>query len=237
MSELTDIFSKMKIELSDSQVEKLNKFYDMLVERNKVMNLTAITEYSQVVVKHFADSAAVASAIDMEKELSVIDVGTGAGFPGIVLKIVFPYLKITLLDSLNKRIKFLNEVIEALQLRNIKAVHGRAEDIARDKNEREKYDVCVSRAVANLSSLSEYCIPFVKVGGIFVSYKAEDCDAEVKAAVQAVNLLGGKINDVVSYNIPSTDICRKFVIIKKVKATALKYPRKAGLPTKEPLGQ
>lgn len=235
MSELTDVFSKMNIELDDSQVDKLNKFYEMLVERNKVMNLTAITEYSQVVIKHFADSAAVAHAVDLNKISTVLDVGTGAGFPGIVLKIVFPHLNITLLDSLNKRINFLNEVIEELNLQNIRTVHKRAEDFARDKNEREKYDLCVSRAVANLSSLSEYCLPFVKVGGLFVSYKAEDCEDEVNAAGKAIKILGGILNDTISYNIPNSDICRKFIVINKVKSTSSKYPRKAGLPTKEPL--
>lgn len=235
MSELTDIFSMMKINITETQEKQLNKFYEMLIERNKVMNLTAITEYSQVVIKHYADSAAIANVADMESDMRIIDVGTGAGFPGIVLKIIFPHLSLTLLDSLNKRINFLKEVISELQLEDIRAVHARAEDFARVKDEREKYDLCVSRAVANLSSLSEYCLPFVKVGGIFISYKAENCEEEIKTADKAVKLLGGTIKDIITCEIPASDIKRKFIVVEKKKSTPAKYPRKAGLPAKEPL--
>ena len=207
----------------------------MLVDTNKVMNLTAITEYSEVVIKHFADSAAIGCITDMNGNIDVIDVGTGAGFPGIVLKIVYPQLSVVLLDSLNKRVNFLKNVITELGLTDISAIHGRAEDIARNKDYREKFDLCVSRAVANMSSLSEYCLPFVKVGGRFIPYKADGCDEEVKTASKAVNILGGKIRKIESYVIPDTDICRKFVVIDKLRNTSAKYPRKAGLPTKEPL--
>ena len=171
----------------------------------------------------------------MSGNIDVIDVGTGAGFPGIVLKIVYPQLSVVLLDSLNKRVNFLKNVITELGLTDISAIHGRAEDIARNKDYREKFDLCVSRAVANMSSLSEYCLPFVKVGGRFIPYKADGCDEEVKTASKAVNILGGKIRKIESYVIPDTDICRKFVVIDKLRNTSAKYPRKAGLPTKEPL--
>ena len=235
MSEIKEIFDKMHIELPDGALELLNRYYEMLVDTNKVMNLTTITEYSEVVIKHFADSAAIGCITDMNGNIDVIDVGTGAGFPGIVLKIVYPQLSVVLLDSLNKRVNFLKNVITELGLTDISAIHGRAEDIARNKDYREKFDLCVSRAVANMSSLSEYCLPFVKVGGRFIPYKADGCDEEVKTASKAVNILGGKIRKIESYVIPDTDICRKFVIIDKLRNTSVKYPRKAGLPTKEPL--
>ena len=235
MSEIKEVFDKMHIELPDGALELLNRYYEMLVDTNKVMNLTAITEYSEVVIKHFADSAAIGCITDMNRNIDVIDVGTGAGFPGIVLKIVYPQLSVVLLDSLNKRVNFLKNVITELGLTDISAIHGRAEDIARNKDYREKFDLCVSRAVANMSSLSEYCLPFVKVGGRFIPYKADGCDEEVKTASKAVNILGGKIRKIESYVIPDTDICRKFVVIDKLRNTSAKYPRKAGLPTKEPL--
>ncbi len=235
MSEIKEVFDKMHIELPDGALELLNRYYEMLVDTNKVMNLTAITEYSEVVIKHFADSAAIGCITDMSGNIDVIDVGTGAGFPGIVLKIVYPQLSVVLLDSLNKRVNFLKNVITELGLTDISAIHGRAEDIARNKDYREKFDLCVSRAVANMSSLSEYCLPFVKVGGRFIPYKADGCDEEVKTASKAVNILGGKIRKIESYVIPDTDICRKFVVIDKLRNTSAKYPRKAGLPTKEPL--
>ena len=235
MSEIKEVFDKMHIELPDGALELLNRYYEMLIDTNKVMNLTTITKYSEVVIKHFADSAAIGCITDMNGNIDVIDVGTGAGFPGIVLKIVYPQLSVVLLDSLNKRVNFLKNVITELGLTDISAIHGRAEDIARNKDYREKFDLCVSRAVANMSSLSEYCLPFVKVGGRFISYKADGCDEEVKTASKAVNILGGKIRKIESYVIPDTDICRKFVVIDKLRNTSAKYPRKAGLPTKEPL--
>ena len=235
MSEIKEVFDKMHIELPDGALELLNRYYEMLIDTNKVMNLTTITEYSEVVIKHFADSAAIGCITDMNGNMDVIDVGTGAGFPGIVLKIVYPQLSVVLLDSLNKRVNFLKNVITELGLTDISAIHGRAENIARNKDYREKFDLCVSRAVANMSSLSEYCLPFVKVGGRFIPYKADGCDEEVKTASKAVNILGGKIRKIESYVIPDTDICRKFVVIDKLRNTSAKYPRKAGLPTKEPL--
>ena len=207
----------------------------MLVEWNKVMNLTGITKRDEVDEKHFVDSLSVVQVFDVDKCKKVIDVGTGAGFPGIPLKILFPDMEITLLDSLNKRIQFLNAVIEELGLKKINTIHGRAEDFAKKEEYREQYDLCVSRAVANLSTLSEYCLPYVKVGGAFVPYKSGEIDEEVNAAKNAIKILGGKIVQVKKFTLPGSDIGRSFVKISKVSKTAKRYPRKAGLPSKEPL--
>ena len=229
--------SALGITLTDVQKEQFDKFYELLVEWNKVMNLTGITEYEEVNEKHFVDSVSIVKAIDINKVETVIDIGTGAGFPGIPLKIAFPHLKIVLLDSLNKRINFLNTVINELGLKDISTIHGRAEDFAKKPEYREQFDLCVSRAVANLSTLSEYCIPYINKGGQFVPYKSGEIDEEVQQAKKAVHILGGTIEDVVKFQLPGTEIGRSFVKIKKVQNTAKKYPRKAGLPSKEPLGQ
>ena len=221
------------IELTDSQLNAFETYYDMLIDRNKVMNLTAITEFDEVMDKHFLDSVYLFRSIKLEADYKLIDIGTGAGFPGIPLKIVFPELKITLLDSLNKRVGFLNDLIEELNLNDIEAIHGRAEDIARDKAYRASYDIAVSRAVANLSTLSEYCLPFVKIGGKFVSYKSGDCADEVDNAKAAIHLLGGKINKIDEFSYSNNS--RSFIVIDKVMNTSSKYPRKAGLPSKKPL--
>lgn len=236
---MSQIFEKkineLGIVLSEVQKKQFDQFYDLLVEWNKVMNLTGITEYEEVNEKHFIDSLSIVKAVDMEKVYTVIDVGTGAGFPGIPLKIAFPHLKIVLLDSLNKRIKFLNEVIDQLGLKDISTIHGRAEDYAKQMEYRERFDLCVSRAVANLSTLSEYCIPYVQVGGMFIPYKSGEIDEEVVQAKKAVHLLGGKLEDVVKFQLPESEISRSFVKIKKVNSTTKKYPRKSGLPAKEPI--
>ncbi len=226
---------EIDIVLNEYQVEQFMKYYDMLIEKNKVMNLTAITDPEEVIDKHFIDSLAIHKFINWKTDGRVIDIGTGAGFPGIPLKIAFPDISIVLLDSLNKRIKFLNEVVDELGLENIECIHGRSEDIARKIEYREKFDYCVSRAVANLSSLSELCIPFVKVGGYFVSYKAGNSKEEIENAQNAVNKLGGKVEKLTEFSLPGTELDRVFVEIRKVKTTSNKYPRKAGTPTKEPL--
>ena len=227
--------NELGITLTDKQKQQFDKFYELLVEWNKVMNLTGITEYEEVNEKHFVDSLSIVKAIDIEKVKTVIDIGTGAGFPGIPLKIAFPHLEVVLLDSLNKRINFLNVVISELGLTDIKTIHGRAEDYAKQAEYREKFDLCVSRAVANLSTLSEYCLPYVSVDGLFVPYKSGEIDEEMGNSKNAVKILGGKIENVVRFQLPGTEIGRSFVKIKKIKNTAKKYPRKAGLPAKEPI--
>lgn len=224
---------ELHIQLTEEQIYQFIKYYEMLVEKNKVMNLTAITEFDEVIEKHFLDSLSLIKVYDLERDISVLDMGTGAGFPGIPLKIAFPGLKVTLADSLNKRILFLQEVINELHLENIEAVHARAEELGKNKTYREMYDVVVSRAVANLSSLEEYCVPFVKIGGNFISYKSGEIEEEVANAKNATFLLGGKVKDVYKFDLYEQK--RSFVIIEKVKGTPKTYPRKAGTPTKTPL--
>lgn len=226
---------QLHIELSEKQMEQFLQYYEMLVEKNKVMNLTAITEFDEVVEKHFLDSVSLTQQLDLHQPLKVLDLGTGAGFPGIPLKIVFPELEITLMDSLNKRVLFLQDVISSLQLQNIEAVHGRAEEAARNKKYRESFDLCVSRAVANISTLSEYCLPFVKIGGSFISYKSSTIEDELEDGKKGIAILGGKVKDVYKFTLPDSELQRSFVIIEKEKKTPKAYPRKAGTPSKEPL--
>jgi len=227
--------SEMGIFLTEKKLEQFLIYYEMLVEWNEVMNLTAITEFQDVMKKHFVDSISLIKAYDVTRESSVIDIGTGAGFPGLALKIAFPQLKVTLLDSLNKRILFLNAVIEKLNLSDVETIHGRAEDFAKPGKLREQYDLCVSRAVANLSTLSEYCLPFVKKEGMFISYKSEKISEEILMAENAISLLGGKVKEQIEFTLPNSDIYRNLFVIQKIKDTPKKFPRKAGLPAKEPL--
>lgn len=240
----TDSFLKdlreLNIALTEEQLEQFMTYYELLKEWNQFMNLTAITEYEEVLKKHFIDSLSLVKACqfdmsDSDKPFSVIDIGTGAGFPGIPLKIAFPYLRVTLLDSLQKRVNFLREVIEKLSLKEIDVFHGRAEDFAKKEAFREQYDLCVSRAVANLSTLSEYCLPYVKVKGKFISYKSEKLIEELKSSKNAISILGGKIERQVEFMIPDTDIYRNLLVIFKQKKTPAGYPRKAGVPAKMPL--
>ena len=225
----------LNIELNDKQIEQFILYYEMLIEWNSFINLTSITEFDAVMKKHFIDSISLIKAFDVSKSINVIDVGTGAGFPGLALKIAYPKLKITLLDSLNKRIQFLDEVINKLELNEINTIHGRAEDFAKKDDHREKYDLCVSRAVANLATLSEYCLPYVKLNGYFISYKSEKISEELMNAEKAIKLLGGEIKNQIEFSLPETDIYRNLVVIKKIANTPKKYPRKAGLPSREPL--
>ena len=233
-------FEEYGITLTDEQLQQFDAYYSMLIEWNKVMNLTGITEFDDVCKLHFTDSISSTGYFDFSKELTVIDIGTGAGFPGIPLKIVFPQLKITLLDSLNKRLNFLNAVIEELGLNeigSIKTLHGRAEDYCQKKEGslRETFDVAVSRAVANMATLSEYCLPYVKTGGSFIAYKSEKAEDELADAKGAIHLLGGKLESVNEFLLPVTDVSRTICVVKKVEPTSKKYPRKAGVPSRQPL--
>lgn len=234
----------LHITLSDSQVEQFVTYYELLVEKNLIMNLTAITDFNEVLKKHFIDSLSLVKISDLDsryflnfsdQEFSLIDIGTGAGFPGIPLKIAFPNLKVTLMDSLNKRVDFLNEVIDVLKLDEINVIHGRAEDYAKPDKLREKYDLCVSRAVANLSTLSEYCLPYVKIGGRFISYKSEKAADEIKESEYAIGILGGQIEKQIDFKLPDSDIYRNLVVVEKVSETPSGYPRKAGTASKKPL--
>lgn len=236
-------FKKIGIELDEKKVNQFINYYEMLIEKNKVMNLTAITEFNDVLIKHFIDSVLIcktsgfADIVD-KNEISIIDVGTGAGFPGIPLKIVYPQINITLLDSLNKRINFLNEVVDKLELSYVSCIHGRAEDFGHNELYREKFDLCVSRAVANLSTLTEYCIPFVKNDGLFISYKATGAEEEINGSKNAMKILGCKIIDVdkiIMCDLDNISYERNMVIIKKEKNLSKKYPRKSGTPSRNPL--
>ena len=235
MNKFERALEKLNIHLNEKQMYQFQTYYEMLVETNKVMNLTAITEMEDVITKHFIDSLCLIKAVPQLGKQKILDLGTGAGFPGIPLKIVFPDLEIVLMDSLNKRIHFLEEVIQRLDLKNISAVHGRAEEMARKGEYRQQFDICVSRAVANLASLAEYCIPFVKIGGCFVSYKSADVDEEAENAKRAVFLMGGKIEDVIKFRLPGSDQGRSLIYIKKEKGTPKAYPRKAGTPARNPI--
>ena len=225
--------NNLNIDISDNQLDKFYQYMNLLLEWNEKINLTAITEYKEIILKHFIDSLTISKYID--KDSYIVDVGTGAGFPGIPLKIIRDDIKIILVDSLNKRIKFLDEVIDKLHLQNIKTVHARAEEFGRNKEYREKFDVATSRAVANLSTLSEYMMPLVKVGGKSICMKGKDIKQEIKDASNAIKILGGEISNIEEFQLTNNDINRSVISILKVKNTPSKYPRKAGTPSKEPI--
>lgn len=224
---------KLTIKLSVEQLEKFYSYMSLLLEWNEKMNLTAITEPNEIILKHFVDSLTILNEINNNSK--VVDVGTGAGFPGIPLSIANESLKITLVDSLNKRLIFLQEVIDKLELKNIEIVHSRAEDFGQNKKYRESFDIATSRAVANLSTLSEYLIPLVKISGKCICMKASDVEEEINQAKNAINVLGGTIEKIEEFKLPESDIGRTIIIINKQKQTPNKYPRKAGTPSKEPI--
>ena len=231
---LSDCAQTAGFDLATPQLEQFRQYADLLVEWNQKMNLTAITEPSEIVTKHFIDS--LYGLPYLPNGGTLIDVGTGAGFPGIPLKIARPDISLTLLDSLNKRLTFLNEVVRALALPDVKTIHSRAEEGATKKSPlREKFAVATSRAVAQLTAVAEYCLPYVKVGGVFLAYKGGDVEEECKQAKNAVKTLGGDIRDIVSYTIPTTDITHTVVVIEKIKETADIYPRQQGKISKKPL--
>ena len=237
LEEFTKIFNnyleKLNLTLTEEQIEKFYNYMNLLIEWNKKINLTAIVEPKGIILKHFIDSLTIEKYI--KKGENIIDVGTGAGFPGIPLKIAREDLKITLADSLNKRINFLNEVINKLDLKNIETIHTRAEELGKNKKYREKFDIATSRAVANMSTLSEYLIPFIKVKGRCICMKSSDIDTELENAKKAINILGCKIESKDKFDLPNSDLGRSVIILRKVKNTPSKFPRKAGTPAKEPI--
>lgn len=225
---------KVGVDIDDAKAEAFLKYKDLLIEWNKKINLTSITEEKDIIIKHFIDSIAIIKYIKLTNK-KVIDIGTGAGFPGIPLKIIDNSIEVTLVDSLNKRIIFLNEVIQQLNLKNIFSIHSRAEDLGINNNYREKYDICVSRAVANLSTLCEYSLPLVNVGGVFISQKGPNIEDELNESKKAISVLGGELEKVERIQLPFTDIIHTIIFIKKVRQCPVKYPRKSGKPTKEPI--
>lgn len=232
-NKLKEISKQINIDLNEKQLNQFKKYMDLLLEWNEKINLTAITEEDEVILKHFIDSMTANKYI--EKETSIVDVGTGAGFPGIPVSIVRDDVKVTLVDSLNKRINFLNEVISNIELKNINTIHSRAEDFGKNKQYRESFDISVSRAVANLSVLVEYLLPLVKVGGKCICMKGSEVEEEIAEAKFAIKELGGKIESVNEFCLPGTDIKRNIIVIKKERNTPNKYPRKSGTPSKQPL--
>lgn len=231
-----DDLSKLGLSLDDDQKDIFYKYYQSLVTYNNIVNLTSITDFHEVFIKHFVDSLSIVKILDINKCTFLIDMGTGAGFPGLPIKIMFPDLKVVLVDSLQKRVDFLNAVIEQCNIKDISVIHSRAEDLCRtDNTQREKYDLCVSRAVAKLNVLEEYCLPYVKIGGHFISYKSGNSSDEINEANNAVKKLGGKIVSSETFVLPNSDIARCLVDTVKLQPTNSKFPRKAGTPSKKPL--
>ena len=233
ISYIIEEIGRVGVDISEIQAEQFYDYYELLVERNKVMNLTAITDFKEVVKKHFADSLTLLRIHNMDEVRNMIDVGTGAGFPGIPLKIVCPDVKLTLLDSLGKRVKFLEDVAGKLDLRGVECVHSRTEDLAGNSYYREQYDLVTARAVAAMNVLSEYCLPYVKIGGVFAAYKSGTIEEELAAAERAISVLGGKVRATVKFQLD--DMGRSIVLIEKNRKTPKSYPRKAGTPSRSPI--
>lgn len=233
ISYIIEEIGRVGVDISEIQAEQFYDYYELLVERNKVMNLTAITDFKEVVKKHFADSLTLLRIHNMDEVRNMIDVGTGAGFPGIPLKIVCPDVKLTLLDSLGKRVKFLEDVAGKLDLRGVECVHSRTEDLAGNSYYREQYDLVTARAVAAMNVLSEYCLPYVKIGGVFAAYKSGTIEEELAAAERAISVLGGKVRATEKFQLD--DMGRSIVLIEKTRKTPKSYPRKAGTPSRSPI--
>ena len=227
---------ELGIQLTERQIEQFMQYKKLLIEWNEKMNLTAITEDREVITKHFLDCLTIHNALDMEKINTLVDIGTGAGFPGLVIKIAYPHIHVTLVDALKKRLTFLDTVINELGLTKVECMHGRAEDLGKNNDFREKFEVCASRAVANLAVLSEYTLPFVKQEGYLIALKGQKLDEELEQGKKAIQILGGTLESVVEAKVPCTDLNHRIAKIRKVKVTPKKYPRKAGEPTKSPLG-
>lgn len=235
MERIRKALAELNTECTDEMLEQFRIYMEGVLEWNEKLNLTAITDRDEFIEKHFIDSLMAVDSDEVRNAKSVIDVGTGAGFPGIPLAIVFPEKKFVLMDSLNKRLKVIDDLCDRAGIMNVVTAHGRAEELSRNKDHREKYDLCIARAVANMSTLSEYCLPFIGMGGYFLAYKGPDCEAELNEAKNAIKILGGKIDDVREAEISDFGLAHKIVYVKKVKETPAKYPRKAGTPSKEPL--
>ena len=232
---LNNVCNKIEIGINDEQLEQFYRFYQLLLEWNGRMNLTAITDERDVIYKHFIDSIAVLKYVEFKENSAVIDVGCGAGFPGIPLKIMQPEIKLTLMDSVNKKLDFVREAASVLGLSDVSCIHGRAEDLGRDKELRNSFDFCVSRAVSELAVLTELCLPFIKKQSLFISYKGGSPEEELNKAEFAIKELGGMLEKVEKFVLPETDMERSFILIRSVEQTPQKYPRKAGILKKNPL--
>ncbi|OUO39603.1 16S rRNA (guanine(527)-N(7))-methyltransferase RsmG [Megamonas hypermegale] len=235
VDELKVAATEYGLNLTEDQISAFNKYYELLYEWNKKINLTAITEPKDVAIKHMVDSLSCFKADLFKENTSLIDVGTGAGFPGLPLKIFYPSLKLTLLDSLNKRVKFLQLVVDELGLKDVEVIHARSEEAARNKKYREKFDLATARAVARLPIICEYCLPFVKDGGTFIALKGRQYEEEATQAQKAIKVLGGEIADIMPVKLPEIDDKRAVIYIKKIKSTPKTYPRKAGTPERNPI--
>ena len=235
MDKLKYFFEEMNIAWNNDRAAKYEKYMYNILELNKSINLTTITDRDEFILKHYVDSITCANSDEFLEANSIIDVGTGGGFPGVPLAIAFPEKKFTLIDSLNKRVKIINDLCSKLGIKNVKAIHGRAEELGRQNNLRESFDLCISRAVANMSTLSEYCLPFVKIGGTFIAYKGPNCREEIENAELAMEKLGGEVYGVFYNELEGFEFDHVLVYIDKINSTPKKFPRKAGTPAKEPL--
>ncbi len=235
MIQLIDALEDLGLSYDNDTIFRFRRYMELILEWNEKVNLTSIKDETEFVKKHFVDSISICRFPQINETQSVIDVGTGAGFPGIPLAILFPEKRFLLMDSLNKRIKIIQEISKEIGLSNVAFCHGRAEEMAQSREYRENFDLCVSRAVANLAVLSEYCIPFVKVGGRFAAYKTGAAETELKDSLHAIEVLGGQLEENRSVQIKGYDLDHRIIFIKKIKKTPAKYPRKSGTPAKEPL--